>query len=366
MKPRSAERLIDNGGFEIEEVQLASRNPGMPLEGLAYPVTPTGMHYQLTHFDIPTPPSNWQLSIGGLVDEPVTLSLEDLQKRPTTTTTVTMECAGNGRALMNPRYASRPWLQDAVGTAQWTGTPLAGVLQDAGLKDTAVELVFSSFDQGVQGGDVLPFQRSLSVAEALREEVLLAWAMNDEALQPQHGYPLRLIVPGWYGMTSVKWLADIDAVAEPFRGYQMTHSYRYVQQAGEEGTPVSLIRVRSLMIPPGVSDFYSRKRLLKPGRIELQGRAWSGRAAISRVEISSDDGQRWYDAELQSPASPFAWTGWRYTWGAAPGSYVLCVRATDTNGDQQPLEHYWTRQGMGNNSVQRVPVLVTPDSAESR
>lgn len=346
-------------GFHKEELQLASRNHGMPLEGLRYPITPAGMHYLLVHFDVPEVDIGaWRLKIEGLTDRPLTLSLDDLKRRPTVTTVVTMECAGNGRALLTPRPLSQPWLLEAVGTAEWTGTPLRGVLEEAGLRDEAVEVVFSGLDRGVQGDELQYYQRSLTIDEATRDEVLLAYEMNGQALPPQHGYPLRLVVPGWYGMTSVKWLDRIEAVAEPFRGYQMEESYRYSQSEDDPGDPVSVIKVRALMVPPGVPDFATRTRLVKAGPVRIEGRAWAGRLEVSRVEVSEDGGETWSEAGLGERIGPFAWRGWTYPWEARPGTYALCVRATDSEGNTQPVDQAWTVQGMGNNMAQHVEVIV--------
>jgi len=351
--------LEPGDSFYKEEVQLALRNRGMPLEGLRYPITPTGMHYLLVHFDIPeVDAKGWRLKVGGLVSKPMRLTLDEIKARPAVTTVVTMECAGNGRALMTPRPISQPWLLEAIGTAEWTGTPLRGLLEEAGVSDEAVEIVFTGLDRGVQGGELHSYERSLSTAEARRDEVLLAYEMNGEPLQPQHGYPLRLIVPGWYGMASVKWLAAVEAVAEPFQGYQMSQAYRYSQEADEPGEPVTLIRVRALMIPPGVPDFATRTRLVEAGDVTLRGRAWAGRLGVSRVEVSADGGSSWGEAELGAGVSPHAWRGWSFGWQATPGRYTLCVRATDSEGNVQSVDQWWNYQGMGNNMAQRVDVVV--------
>lgn len=343
-----------------EELQLALRNRGMPLEGLRYPVTPTGMHYLLIHYDIPeVNASEWRLKVGGLVSRPMSLALEEIRKRPARTIAVTMECAGNGRALFSPRRISQPWFLEAIGTAEWTGTPLRGVLEESGLRDDACEIVFTGIDRGVEGGEVQYYQRSLTVSEALREEVLLAYDMNGEPLQPQHGYPLRLLVPGWYGMTSVKWLERIEAVAKPFQGYQMTRVYRYSRTADEPGEAVALIRVRALMIPPGIPDFLTRTRLVQAGPVTLMGKAWAGRLSVSRVEVSADGGSSWSDAQLGRPVSPHAWRTWTFLWNARRDTHTLCVRATDSEGNVQPLEQEWNFGGYGNNSVQRVNVIVS-------
>ncbi|MFB3093007.1 MAG: sulfite oxidase [Dehalococcoidia bacterium] len=353
--------LEPGDSFYREEVQLAQRNGGMPLEGLRYPITPTGMHYLLVHFDIPeVDAKGWRLKVGGLVSKPMSLTLDEIKARPAVTITVTMECAGNGRALMTPRPISQPWLLEAVGTAEWRGTPLRGLLEEAGVSDEAIEIVFTGLDRGVQGGELHSYERSLSTADARREEVLLAYEMNGEPLQPQHGYPLRLIVPGWYGMASVKWLAGVEAVAEPFQGYQMSQTYRYSREADDPGEPVTLIRVRALMIPPGVPDFATRTRLVEAGDVTLRGRAWAGRLGVSRVEVSADGGSTWAEAEAEPGAgvSPYAWRGWSFGWRATPGRYTLCVRATDSEGNVQSVDQMWNYQGMGNNMIQRIDVVV--------
>jgi DMSO/TMAO reductase YedYZ molybdopterin-dependent catalytic subunit len=180
--------------------------------------------------------------------------------------------------------------------------------------------------------------------------------MNGGELPPQHGYPLRLVVPGWYGMTSVKWLESIDVVTSPFTGYQQQPAYRYQDSADDAGTPVSRIRVRSLMVPPGIPDFFTRKRVLPHGPVMLQGRAWSGHGAVTGVEVGIDGD--WVAAQLEKPAGPFAWSKWMLPWVADPGEHELACRATDATGATQPLEQNWNYQGMGNNVVQRVRVTV--------
>ena len=351
--------LDRDGRFYPQELQLAFRNRGLPLEGLRYPITPTGMHYLLIHFDVPDVPADrWHLTVDGLVDRPLRLSLADIQQQPATTVAVTMECAGNGRALMEPRPVGQPWLLEAIGTATWTGTPLRAVLAAAGLRPEARELVFTGLDRGAQGGIVQNYQRSLSHDEALRDEVLLAYAMNGAPLEPQHGAPLRLLVPGWYGMTSVKWLGRIEAVATPFAGYQQAGTYRYAGGPDGQGDPVTLQRVRALLIPPGIPDFLTRGRLVPTGPVVLQGRAWAGRQSVTRVEVSVDGGATWADAELDAPVSPYAWCGWRFAWDARPGAHTLCVRATDAAGATQPAEPPWNFGGFGNNLIQRVAVVV--------
>jgi sulfane dehydrogenase subunit SoxC len=346
-----------NGPLLHEELQLAFRNRGMPLEALRQDLTPTGLHYLVAHWDIPpADPGGWRLTVGGRVHRPLQLTLEEIRKRPRRTLPVTLECAGNGRGWLTPRPVSLPWLGEAVGTAEWTGTPLRGLLDDAGVAAGAVEVVFRAADRGIQGEQEQSYARSLALSEATRPEVLLAYEMNGRALEPQHGFPLRLVVPGWYGMASVKWLAEVVVVTEPFEGFQQAVAYRYQRNADDPGHPVSRIRVRALMIPPGIPDFFSRRRFVDPGLVRLSGRAWSGAGAVERVEVAVDG--RWEDAMLAGPVGEFAWRGWSFDWDATTGEHELTCRATDARGNTQPLDAAWNYQGMGNNVVQRITVTV--------
>lgn len=363
-EPRFPANVPDTGlspdeRYYPEEVLLANRNKGMPLEALQYDTTPTGMHYIVVHFDVPkVDADSWTLTVDGLVENPLILSLADITSRPAVTVPVTMECAGNGRALLSPRPISQPWRVEGIGTSEWTGTPLAPILREAVVKPSAVELVFTGHDRGVQGDVPQAYQRSLTIDESMREEVLLAYEMNGRPIEPQHGYPLRLLVPGWYGMTSVKWLETIEAVATPFEGYQMMDSYRYTDQKDECGDAVTTQQVRALMTPPGVPDFFTRQRLIHQGRVTITGRAWAGRNDVTRVEVSVDGGNSWDDAELGDRAATYAWRAWSHDWLAAPGRHTLLVRGTDSAGNTQPTEQPWNFQGMGVNLCQRVDVLV--------
>jgi len=345
------------GRYTQEEVALATRNSGMPLEALRYDLTPSGLHYLLFHFDIPaTNAATWQLRIDGLIAEPRRISLAKLQRMPARTLRVTMECAGNGRGQISPRYPSMPWLEEGVSTAEWTGVSLADLLDESRIKKSTQEIVFHGADRGIDRGIEHSFSRSLSPAEAMREDVLLAYAMNGAPLLPQHGAPLRLVVPDWYGMASVKWLERIEAIDRPFDGVQQALSYHYRSAAGEKGVPCTRMRVNSLMAPPGIPDYYSRRRTVDAGQVEIIGRAWSGEGDVQRVEFAVDGA--WRDAALAAPAGAHAWRRWSARWDAAPGAYELRCRATDASGATQPIEPPWDVTGFGNNAAQRVEVTV--------
>jgi sulfane dehydrogenase subunit SoxC len=348
----------------LEELGLAARNHALPLEALRHTITPVGLHYLLIHFDIPAVDEQaWRLLIAGQVARPLTLTIDEVKARPARTLAVTLECAGNGRALLTPRAVSQPWLTEAVGTAEWTGTPLAPILEEAGLLPGGVEVVFTGADRGVQGDVEQLYERSLPLAEALREEVLLAYAVNGQPLPPQHGAPLRVVVPGWYGMTHVKWLRSITVVDEPFRGWQQEVAYHIRGSEEDPGRPVTRILPRSLMVPPGIPDFLSRTRFLDAGPCRLEGRAWSGWAPVERVEVSVDGGESWVEARLGEPVSEYAWRGWTHHWDAEPGESELCCRATDAAGHTQPMSPVWNYDGFCNNAVQRVRVVVRGPAA---
>jgi sulfane dehydrogenase subunit SoxC len=344
-------------GITQGELRLAARNHALPLEALRYPITPAGLHYLLIHYDIPAvDPASFALEVGGAVEHPLSLTLDDLRGRERVQMPITFECAGNGRALLEPRPVSQPWLTEAVGTAEWAGTPLWPLLDEAGVAAGAVEVLFTGLDRGQEGGVVQDYERSLPLAEA--REGLLAYEMNGAPLPPQHGFPLRLVVPGWYGMQNVKWLTRITLLEEPFKGYQNAVGYRLYDADGEAGEPVTRMLPRSLMAPPGLPDFMTRERLLEPGPVTLEGRAWSGYGEIVAVEVSSDGGESFAPARLAEPLGSAAWRGWSFDWNAPVGEHVLSSRATDAAGNVQPLEIPWNLKGYANNAVEQIPVRV--------
>ncbi len=312
----------------------------MPLEALRWDVTPIGLHYLLTHYDIPdVDAAAWRLDVGGLVERPLSLSLDDLRPRPAVEVAVTMECAGNGRVHIEPHVVSQPWLLEAVGTARWRGVAVAALLEEAGVQDDAIEVLFTGLDRGVEGGEEQAYERSLPVEEVMAGDAFLAYEVNGVPLPPQHGFPLRLVVPGWYGMTSVKWLSRITLVDEPFDGYQMRHSYRVRHEEDEPGEPITTIAPRSLMTPPGVPEFATRARVVEAGTCEVSGRAWSGRRRDRRrrcLERRRRDlvggGARACDAR------PLGVALVALRVDAEPGEYELCCRARDAAGNEQPLE----------------------------
>ena len=346
-----------SGPLEWDELKMAYRCPAMPLESLRLPVTPIGQHYQVIHWEIPSvDPAAWELVIGGHVDRPRTVDLDALRRKPAVTSRVTLECAGNGRGLLEPRPVSAPWLGGAVSTAEWTGTPLGPLLRSAGPSEGAVDVRFGAVDRGIQGGIEQSFERALPIDEAMLDDVLLAYEMNGAPIPSQHGAPVRLVVPGWYGMASVKWLTSIEVLDHRYDGFQNRVAYRYQRDADDPGEPVARMRVKSLMAPPGIAEFITEQRVVDAGPVPISGRAWSGSGVISKVEFGVDG--EWMHATLERGNDAIAWRGWTAQWDAAPGEYELTCRATDVTGATQPLVPEWNYQGMGNNAVQRIKVLV--------
>ena len=278
-------------------------------------LTPNERHFRRNNFPYP---ESWP---GLLVEPGSRLSLSDLKRFETRELVVTLECAGNGRAFLDPPVPGEQWGLGAVSTARWGGAPLVRLLPD--LPDWAVEIGF----EGADG-----FVRSLPIEMARHPDVLLATTMNGEPLPPEHGGPVRLLVPGWYGMASVKWLTAIRALREPFQGHFQVE--RYVI----DDRPVREMQVRAVITQAG------------PG--QARGYAWSGQGAVSAVEVSDDGGVTWFPAELKESAPPYGWTRWEAGWKpGGSGATQLLARAHDSAGNRQPLEQVWNTLGYCNNAV---------------
>jgi DMSO/TMAO reductase YedYZ molybdopterin-dependent catalytic subunit len=224
-------------------------------------------------------------------------------------------------------------------------------------QSAAVEVLFTGADRGFDGGIEQQYQRSLSLADATTGGALLAFELNGAPLPPQHGAPLRLVVPGWYGMANVKWLTHVTLIDSPFIGYQQASAYQLRTNDEELGTPLTRMAPRALMVPPGIPDFFTRRRTVTAGPCRLTGRAWSGWAPIEAVDVSADGGATWWAAELDAhERTAGSWVGWRSEWDAPVGGHELCCRATDAAGNTQPLRGEWNTGGYANNAVHRVPV----------
>ncbi len=331
-------------------------NAGTPLPALISHQTPLELVYVRNHFDTPrVDPAEWALAVVGSVDRPLSLTLDEIRERPASTLEMVLECAGNGRTSMRPVPAGTPWDFNAVSRVSFTGIPLHTLLEEAGIHEQAVEVIFSGADRGeVEPGREERYVRSLPLAIALKPNTLAAWEMNSQPLTAEHGYPLRLVVPGLYGMASVKWLQEIAVVEEPFQGFFQSEHYVYKGEAGtREGEPVKDIRVRSLITRPADGE------ALTLGKIRVHGIAWTGQGEITRVQLSLDGGESWSETDLARKSPQYGGREWRFDWEpASAGVYTLFSRATDSDGNTQPLSQRWNRLGYGNNGVQSVTVVI--------
>jgi DMSO/TMAO reductase YedYZ molybdopterin-dependent catalytic subunit/rhodanese-related sulfurtransferase len=320
-------------------------------------VMPNARFYVRNHFQTPRlDPASWHLDVHGLVDRPLRLSLRDLHNMRSETLVATLECAGNGRSAFDPPADGEQWQLGAVSTAEWTGVPLAEILDRAGPTPEALEIVFRGADQGDVGepADPIRFERSLPVTDAGHSGSLLAYAMNGEPLPLEHGYPMRLIVPGWYAVASVKWLTEIEGIGSPFTGY--FQAKRYVYETRRNGAvarePVRLQQVRSVITQP------SAGQEVTAGDLVVRGVAWSGAAPIDKVEVSIGDGP-WQNARLIGQRHRHSWQWWELlTRIDSPGQTTLRARATDLASRTQPERPHWNRLGYGGNAVHHVPLLV--------
>jgi len=317
----------------------AAENRETPLAESQSWVTPNRLFFVRSHFDAPVvAPDDWTLYVGGCIDRELELSWEQLNSLPQRSVFVTLECAGNGRSFLTKKVEGVQWRAGAVGHAEWSGVPLKYVLEQAGLTDEAVEILFDGADTGTEkdhDGEMC-FARSLPLEKALHQDTLLATRMNGEPLDSSHGKPVRLIVPGWYGVASVKWLKRIEAIATPFRGYFQSKKYTYQEQTGSgiQTAVVGPMPVKSEIIRP------SDGATLGIGTNRIFGMAWAGEDPVGTVEVSVDGGLSWRQAELIGPRAPYSWTLWEYLWEVAgAGETVLMSRAISEGGAVQPTRH---------------------------
>ena len=346
------------------ELTVLSEEPlvaGAALSSFDSVITPSSGFFVRNHFPIPKSDiSSWSLTVTGEVERPLHLRYDDLLRLPSKEIVALQECAGNSRATVQPPIEGLLWDNGAVGTARWAGVPLCAVLEQAGLLDSANEVLLEGADHGKERGapGELSYAMSLPMDKALHPDTLLAFEMNGESLSPEHGYPARVVVPGWYGMASVKWLASIQVLDHPFEGYHQTGYYVFAKEGADDGSPkerVTSLQVKSLITWPG------RGQLLLAGKQELRGVAWSGQGPVSQVDVSTDNGRIWQPANLEDSESPYAWQRWEFPWEATqPGYFLLRARATDGVGNIQPARAQWNYRGFANNSIHAVPVEVRP------
>ncbi len=341
-----------SGDGTLEVIRRDPFNAESPAAALQQAITPVANAYVRTNFGVPDVPATHVIEVGGAVARPLTLSVAQLRELPQHTVVATMECAGNDRLGMSPLPVGEPWRHGALSTVSWTGVSLADVLQMAGTDADAVEVLVSAADAGLRddADGTVRFARALPLADAQRPETLLALQMNGAPLTPDHGAPVRLAVPGWYGMASVKWVTHIELLRQPYAGYFQRQRYVYDESGGV--SPVTRMRVKSIIQSPTDGAVCER-------RMSVSGWAWSGDGHIVRVEVGVDGGDQWQDATLGVPASVHAWTPWHLALELPrSGRFVLRSRATDATGAVQPDAIVWNRLGYGNNAIRHVVIDV--------
>jgi len=335
------------GSSELIYLSREPANAETPLDRQVGTITPAARHYIRDHFARPEPPE--RLDVDGAVRTPLRLTIDEIRSLPQQSLVVTLECAGNGRAFLDPPAPGEQWRTGAVSTAEWTGASLRAVLELAGPLAGAVEVLCVGADTGTPAdvGVRIAYERSLPIADALRDDVLLAYAMNGEDLPPEHGAPLRLVVPGWYGMASVKWLARLRVLERRFDGF--FQAKRYV--VGDR--PLREIAVRALITYPRDGERLGARPFV------VGGYAWSGRGDLARIEVSDDAGKSWRDATLGAPLSPYAWRHWHArVEPRASGQLVLFARAITTAAVTQPIEQVRSPLGYENNAARPVTIAI--------
>ncbi len=330
-----------------ELIPYGGGNFGMPLT-MVDPdlIVPNDRFFMRSNGPVPTlDPATWSLSITGHVERPLTLSLADLKALPGRPLTAFLECAGNGRTRFDPVPEGTPWRNDAAGNAVWEGVPLRLVLDQAGVRDGAVDIVS-------QGADFAEMQRGLPLSTALDSDTMLVWSMNGEDLPVAHGGPVRLLVPGWAGIASTKWLVGIEVLDHAFAGFWNADNYVFWNEAGEAVRPVQQMPVKAIIANPGDGE------TLAAGDQVVTGYAWSGYGAVRRVEVTTDGGDTWTDAALET-AGRRSWVRFTLPWHASSGPVSIKARAYDERGLVQPAQAEWNVKGYIMNGIHEVNVTVT-------
>ncbi|MEX2139868.1 MAG: sulfite oxidase [Pirellulales bacterium] len=356
--PLAGTLLSNPAGAQNREAQHknATSAPGVIVrqndpDNLEYPfanldsfLTPNEQFYVRNHFPVPEVDAKaWRLRVEGAVEHPFEIGYDELRKISARTVTALLECSGNGRIRLKAPQVGIRWDQGGVGNAEWTGVPLSELLKRAGVKNGAVEVILEGADKGkfdaplAKSPGEISFARSLTLSKAKQPEVLLAFEMNGAELTPDHGHPVRVIVPGWYGMASVKWLKRIVVAERPFQGYFQTFAYTVWERRDglSHLTQVADLQVKSQIARP------TRDEILPAGsQFRIYGAAWTGEGQVAKVEVSTDGGKQWTAAQLQGKPVRYAWRLWAHQWStpAKPGRYTVMARATDDQGRVQPME----------------------------
>jgi DMSO/TMAO reductase YedYZ molybdopterin-dependent catalytic subunit len=323
-------------------------------------ITPNDLFYVRHHsYAAKVNVDEWKLTVDGEVQTPLTLTLDDLKRMPKHTVTVTLECAGNGRAFFDPQVAGIQWEKGAVGTAQFAGARLADVLKKAGVKASGQYVAMNGADKPV--GKMPDFIRNAPMKKALDADTILAYEMNGEPLPILHGFPLRAVLPGWEGAYSVKWLTNLQVIDKEHEGFFVKTAYRYPNRRvapGEAVAPQDMIPLTGLVVKSFINSPLDGATAA-PGKVKVSGFAWAGESFISKVDVSMDNGSSWFPAKLGKERERYAWQSFEYEFNITqPGSYLLMSRATDDKGNVQPVAPQWNPSGYLWNVIDKVRINV--------
>jgi len=342
----------------------------MPLSGFADYITPIEHFFVRTHVYVPTVNvDEWRLKVEGEVATPLTLTLQDLKELPAMELVSVVECAGNGRSFYEPPIPGAQWASGAVGNGRWRGVRLADVLKRAGVKASAREILFEGADVPI--GAMPDFQRSIPVQKALDRNTLLAYEMNGETLPVKHGFPLRLVAPGWASDSWIKWLTSIRALDKEYDGFWMKSAYRHPGKPVVPGTPVppdQMQPVTSLRVKSVIAAPLDGAQVASGKPVAIRGVAWSGDAGpVTAVEVSVDGGRNWQRAALrQDQQTQFGWRQWEFHWTPSQEAYhTVLARARDAAGNTQPFDQEWNPSGYSWNVIPRVGVEVVQEPSGS-
>ena len=358
-RQRRASQVLPGSGLILRENEPL--NLESPQSALRTWITSSDQFYVRNHFPEPElKRSTWRLRVEGAVKRPRNFSYRDLTTMASHSQVSVIECAGNGRVFLSPKEDGAQWQSGAAGNAEFTGVPLTALLERVGILSTAVDVIFEGADHGEiedepsSPGDI-HFARSVPVATARAGDVLLAYKMNGADLTRSHGFPVRVVVPGWYGMASVKWLKRIVVTDKPFDGFFQSLQYSRWERLNGTPTmvPVTELQVKSIIVDPEING------VIPSGETyTIRGQAWTGVGTVARVEVSVDGGRKWAAARLTSPASQYAWQSWAFEWRPTAGEHSLMVRATDSQGRTQPMRRDKDRRSYEINHVVPTTVVV--------
>jgi DMSO/TMAO reductase YedYZ molybdopterin-dependent catalytic subunit len=338
--------------------RLQPENQETPIQFVENDRIQTSLFYRRNHFSYPNLTySNYFLPINGLVTTPILLSMQSILQLPSKTLEVVMECSGNKRSLFEPKVFGEQWGKGAISQGAWKGVPLRTLLEISGIKEGAKEVVVEGYDFGVRtdSDKVFSYTRSLPLKKALHPDTIIAYEYNKQPLSFKHGFPFRLIVPQWYGMASVKWIKQISVIASPFNGpFQKVDYMYYPNLENDDGAhPVTTINVNSTIQRP--LDLAR----INTGKHVIKGIALTGKGYITKVEISTDNGHTWSEAQVSQSKSSYKWVSWSYEWNAdKKGIVTILSKATDSYGQTQPSKPYWNRNGYGYNAIDTIKVKI--------